>query len=269
MTTDAIMYGPAPWEGPPPVHGPVDRVAVLSDVHANMPALDAVLAQVAACGVDLVVFNGDLLWGVEPELAAAAVRGLGDRALCVRGNGERFALGLATGEREPRNARDVWISSRHTAPVAELVAAMPFSVRVEVLGLGAVRFCHGSPRSDHEVVTPATPPERFAELSAAVDEPTLVTGHTHMQFDRAVAGRRSVNPGSVGLPFHHGGPGVAYWALLGPDVELRQTPYDPAESIARAERAGDPGAGTYASLLLTPPTPEEITSEVECLIFSD
>jgi putative phosphoesterase len=269
MTTDTIMYGPAAWEGPVRAYGPVDRAAVLSDVHANIPALDAVLAQVAACGVDLVVFNGDLTWGVEPELAVAAVRDLGDRALCVRGNGERFVLGLAVGEREPRNARDVWISSRHTAPVVDLVAAIPFSVRVEVRGLGVVRFCHGSPRSDHEVVTPATPPERIAELSAAIDEPTLVTGHTHMQFDRSVAGRRSVNPGSVGLPFHHGEPGTAYWALLGPDVELRQTAYDVTESIARAERAGDPGAETYSSLLLTPPTPEQITSEVECLIFSD
>jgi diadenosine tetraphosphatase ApaH/serine/threonine PP2A family protein phosphatase len=159
--------------------------------------------------------------------------------------------------------------SRHSADSLAFVAAVPFSVVVEVTGLGPVRFCHGSPRSDTEVVTPATPPERFAQLCAGIDEQILVTGHTHLQFDRRVAGRRSVNPGSVGLPYHEGEPGTAYWALLGPDVELRQTRYDVTAAIAAGTRLGDPAAETIAGLLMSPPSPAEIMTEAERLIFSD
>lgn len=130
-----------------------------------------------------------------------------------------------------------------------------------------MHFCHGSPRSDHELVTPGTPPERFAELSGAVDARVLVTGHAHLQFDRAVAGLRSVNPGSVGLPYHRGEPGTAYWALLGPDVRLRTSCYDVADAVACARRAADPDAERYVDTLSNAPDPEEIVLEAETRIF--
>ena len=57
---------------------------------------------------------------------------------------------------------------------------------VEIDGLGSVRFCHGSPRTDEECVTPETPEERVREFSAGVDERVIVTGHVHIQFDREV-----------------------------------------------------------------------------------
>jgi hypothetical protein len=140
---------------------------------------------------------------------------------------------------------------------------------VDVNELGPVRFCHGSPRSDTEVITPRTPAGRFAQLAAGIAEATLVSGHTHIQFDRRVAGRRSVNPGSVGLPYHESEPGTAYWALLGPDVHLRQTRYDVAESLARGARVGDPSAEVIANYLTTPPTSAEVTTQAEGLVFSD
>lgn len=136
-------------------------------------------------------------------------------------------------------------------------------------GLGPVRFCHGSPRSDTELVTPGTPRERFAALSAEIDELVLVTGHTHIQFDRTVAGRRSVNPGSVGLPFHEGEPGTAYWALLGPDVALRQTRYDVNEAVSRCAGVGDPALETIRRLLTSPPTVAEVIADAERKVFSD
>ena len=159
--------------------------------------------------------------------------------------------------------------ARHSRASLGFVAAIPFSIVIEITGLGPVRFCHGSPRSDTEVVTPATPGERFAELCAGVDEQVLVTGHTHLQFDRRVAGRRSVNPGSVGLPYHEGEPGTAYWALLGPDVTLRQTRYDVTAAVAAAAGSGDPAAEKIEGLLLSPPSPGQITAEAEQLVFSD
>lgn len=159
--------------------------------------------------------------------------------------------------------------SQHSPASISFVASFPFSVVVEVSGLGPVRFCHGSPRSDTEVVTPATPAERIVALTEGIDERTLVTGHTHLQFDRMVAGRRSVNPGSVGLPYHDNEPGTAYWAMLGPDVQLRRTSYDVGDAASRCTTAGDPAAQTITGLLTSPPSVAEIISQVEDKVFAD
>lgn len=263
------MYGPRPGELPARRYGPVDRVAVLSDVHANVPALEAVLAEVAGCDADLVVFCGDLTWGPEPDRTVEIVTGLGERALFVRGNADRIVVDLVRGNRSAVREREYWMMARHSPASLRFVAEFPFSVVVEVAGLGQVRFCHGSPRSDTELVTPGTPPERIAALTDGIAEPTLVTGHTHLQFDRTVAGRRSVNPGSVGLPYHDGEPGAGQWALLGPDVELRQTSYDVDRAVSRSTRVGDPAAATIAKLLTAPPAVAQVIEDAESKVFTD
>ena len=266
----AACYGPAAWEDPAPRrYGPVDRVAVVSDVHANVAALTAVLADIEAAEANLVVSCGDLTWGSQPDETIAMMRDLGGRALFVRGNGERAVLEFSARQRTPESPRETWVPGRHSARSLGFVAAIPFSIVIEITGLGPVRFCHGSPRSDTELVTPATPGERFAQACAGLDEQVLVTGHTHLQFDRRVAGRRSVNPGSVGLPYHDGEPGTAYWALLGPDVMLRQTRYDVAAAVAAGAATGDPAADKITGLLMSPPGPAQILAETEHLIFSD
>ncbi|MFC1413310.1 metallophosphoesterase [Streptacidiphilus sp. N1-12] len=272
MALNQEIHGPAPWEGAVGRHGPFQRVAVLSDVHANVPALMAVLDEVEREAAELVVFCGDLTWGAEPERTVQAVRSLGRRTpyLCLRGNSERAVIDMARGTRSPGRPREYWMVAQHTPAVVEFVAAFPFSAIVEITGLGPVRFCHGSPRSDTELMTPGTPEDRFTRLCADVEEQVLVTGHTHLQFDRMVAGRRSINPGSVGLPHHDGRPGTAYWAMLGSDdVELRQTRYDVAEALAAGPRLGDPAADAIAGLLNSPPSPAEIIEEAEELVFSD
>jgi predicted phosphodiesterase len=276
----ATYHGPAEWEGPEVSRfGPVRQVAVVSDVHANVAALTAVLAEIETVGVDLIVSCGDLTWGSQPDETISLMRSLGGRAMFVRGNGERAVLEISgaspmaqsrTGPaRTAQSPRETWVPSLHSADSLAFVAAVPFSIVVDITGLGPVRFCHGSPRSDTEIVTPATPAGRFAELCAGIDEQILVTGHTHLQFDRRVAGRRSINPGSVGLPYHEGEPGTAYWALLGPDVEPRQTRYDVSAATAVGVRLGDPGAEAISGLLMSPPSPAQIMAESERLVFSD
>ncbi|MDX6361966.1 MAG: hypothetical protein QOC85_969 [Streptomyces sp.] len=264
---DVTLYGPASWEGPPRRYGPVARVAVLSDIHANIPAFEAVLAEPDVAAAGLVVLCGDLTWGPQPQETYELIAALGDRVLCVRGNADRFAAGIGISGEGAATPRQAWIAAQHSPEAMAFLARVPFGVVVEIDGLGPVHFCHGSPRSDHELVTPGTPPERFAQLSAALDARVLVTGHSHLQFDRAVAGLRSVNPGSVGLPYHTGEPGTAYWALLGPDVRLRTTRYDAAEAVARAHLAADPEAERYAATLMEPPTPERIVEDAEDRIF--
>src|SRR5215475_3564509 len=90
------------------------------------------------------------------------------------------------------------------------------TIALDVEGLGPTRFCHGSPRSDKELVTPGTSDERMSALLEHVGERVVVSAHAHVQFDRRVVGIRSINPGSVGMPYQ--GARGAYWALLGHEV---------------------------------------------------
>jgi len=138
---------------------------------------------------------------------------------------------------------------------------------VEIDGLGPTRFCHRSPRSAEELITFATPEARMRAALAGIDERVLVTTHTHIQFDRAVAGVRSVNPGSVGMPYE-GRAGAAFWAVLGPDVELRRTDYDLGEAVARYRASGDPLAEEMVELLETPPAPAEVVEHAEAAEFA-
>jgi putative phosphoesterase len=232
------------------------RVAALYDIHGNLPALDAVLAEVERAGADLVVCGGDALWGAFPRATLERLLELGDRVRFVRGNTERET---AAGERHG----DEWADavSRHTAADLDperlrLAAAWPERLTLDVDGLGPVLFCHATPRSDRELVTRLTPDERLTEILAAVAEAVVVAGHTHTQLDRTVDGIRFVNAGSVGMPYERE-PG-AYWALLGPDVELRRTAYDVDEAARRIRSSALPGAdGFVRENVLATPDPDE------------
>lgn len=237
------------------------RVAVLSDVHGNAPALTAVLAELEHEEPDLVVFGGDLTWGPLPEETLALARGLEIPARFVRGNADRALL-----EGANESEREQWMQEHHSAEARTFLEGFADHQVAEVDGLGAVRFTHGSPRSDEECVTPETPPERVREFTEGVDERVIVTAHVHIQFDRTVDGVRSVNAGSVGLPYE-GRPG-AYWALLGPDVELRRTDYDVEKAAAAYRESGFPGADELVQLLKEPPAPAEVIEHAERVVFA-
>ena len=239
-----------------------DRVAVLSDVHGNAVALEAVLAELVEDGPELVVFGGDLTWGPLPVDTVKLVQQLSVPALFVRGNAERALLEPPD---EP-SERERWLLERHSPQTLAFLREFAQRVSVDVAGLGPVCFCHGSPRSDEELVTPATPEARIHALTAAISERVLVTAHTHIQFDRRVAGIRSINAGSIGMPYE-GRPG-AYWALLGPDVELRCTDYSLDRAVERYRRSGDPLVEQMVELLLNPPSRAEVIEHAERLEFA-
>lgn len=208
------------------------RVAALYDVHGNLPALEAVLAEVDASGVDAIVCGGDVVWGPDPAGCVELLRVVGAR--CLRGNCEREVLSGGGSE------ADEWCLARLTREQRERVAAWPERLRLELDGLGETLFCHGSPRSDAELITEATPDEVLAEIVDGVDAALVVCGHTHHQFDRCFGDVRVVNAGSVGLPYE-GAPG-AFWTLLGPDVEPRRTDYDVEAVLPALVASGFPPA---------------------------
>lgn len=235
------------------------RVAVLADIHGNLPALDAVLRDVDAAGVDAVVLNGDLATGPMPAETLDRLAALGGRAVWVRGNADRELAAAFDGRLEPDLPDIVRLPTEYGAGRLgrrhrDLLADLPLTVTLDVTGLGRVLFCHATARNDTEIVLVDSPVDRYATAFADVTAPTAVLGHTHMPFDRLVDRRRYVNPGSVGMPY--GGTG-AFWAVLGPDVTLRHTDYDAsaAATTFRAHAADYPDIEEFvAENVLTTPS---------------
>ncbi|HSK15593.1 MAG TPA: metallophosphoesterase family protein [Gaiellaceae bacterium] len=242
------------------------RVAALYDVHGNLPALEAALAEVEAAGADRVVVGGDVALGPMPRETLELLRALGERAAFVRGNCDREAA--AGGGDGLWGERARWTAERLGADDRAWLAALPLTVSLDVPGLGPVLFCHASPRSDEEILTRISPAKRISPALAGTVEAVVVCGHTHVQYDRLVGGVRLVNAGSVGLPYEE--EAGAYWALLGPEVELRRTQYD-LEAAAEAIRAtGFPRADELAAEnVLTVPSPVEATEHFERLAAAE
>jgi diadenosine tetraphosphatase ApaH/serine/threonine PP2A family protein phosphatase len=226
------------------------RVAALYDIHANLPALDAVLAEVA--DADALVVGGDFALGPMPAETVDRLRGLGDRARFISGNAERLVA-----------AEGAWEMGRLGGERLEFLAGLPEKVAIDVDGLGRVLFCHGSPRSDEEIITAVTPEDRLGRILAGVAEPVVVCGHTHHQFDLTADGIRVVNAGSIGMAYE-GRPG-AFWAMLGPDVEMRRTDYDVDAAAAAIQASGYPGAAELVETLREPPTADEVARHFESL----
>jgi putative phosphoesterase len=198
------------------------RVAALYDVHGNLPALEAVLEEVEA---DVIVVGGDVVGGAFPADTIERLRRLGDRALWVRGNGERELVerpAPRAGAPPPEEIERA--AAALSAEQLDFAYTLPERIELEIDGLGRVLFCHATPWNDLDLVTPRTPDERLARILEGVDADVVVAGHTHIQEDRRVGSVRWVNAGSVGMPYEDRD--GAFWALLGPDVELRCTPYD-------------------------------------------
>jgi putative phosphoesterase len=235
------------------------RVAALADVHGNAPALEAVLAEVANEDVDAIVFCGDLTWGPLPRETLELVRALRIQTHFVRGNADR-SVGVAL------EGRGGWMADQHDEQARAFVHDFADHVTVDVNGLGATRFVHGSPRSDEECVTERTPPERVREFMTGVDERVVVTAHVHVSYDRLVDGVRLLSPGSVGMPYE-GRPG-AHWALLGPDVEHRRAEYDLERTIELYRASGLPDVEQIVEITVSPPERAEVIEHAESVVFS-
>jgi len=220
-------------------------IAVLADIHGNLPALEAVLADVALTDADVLMICGDVASGPLPIETLDVLRAL-HRARFVRGNADRGLVTAFDGEKLPRwpgPAAD-WCASQLSREHRDFLASFSEPISVVVDGIGRVLFCHGSPRSDEEMMTAETPDSRLRDFLSGVEADLVVCGHTHMTFDRVVDGVRIINPGSVGMPY--GDPG-AFWALLGPGVEFRRTDYDREAAAARIRLSTWPGAQEVAS----------------------
>jgi diadenosine tetraphosphatase ApaH/serine/threonine PP2A family protein phosphatase len=210
-------------------------LALLYDVHGNLPALETVLEDADAAGAERFLLGGDYaLFGAWPRETVERLRELD--ADWIRGNGERWT---AAPEEAPDAVQGAIARCRELLGerlVAEL-DALPESMARE-----AVLYCHASPVSDVRTFMPQ-PGDDDAELLLGVEARRVVFGHTHLAFRReGPGGIELVNPGSVGMPLD--GDQRAAYALVGGggELEQRRVAYDHGAS-ARAVRERLGGAG--------------------------
>jgi len=193
------------------------KVAALYDVHAMPWALEAVLAAVDDEQVDKVVFGGDYLYGPYPRETVAMIRAL--NAIVLRGNCEDLAEEWERGELAPGDLE--WLQS---LPLAAIV--------------DDVLYCHAAPNDNTPITTANTPDE--AVLATFGDtRGTVVIGHTHHQFDRAVDELRLINAGSVGMAYESDV--AAYWTIVDDGEPIfRRTRFDVERAVAETRKSGWP-----------------------------
>jgi predicted phosphodiesterase len=236
-----------------------DTVAVLSDIHGVMPALEAVLAEPDVRDADVVVLTGDIALGPQPVRTLDLLESMGDRVHWVKGNCERELVDLARRAKPAQYPISEWAALQLRDDQVELLDRLPATRTLDVAGFGDVLFCHATPRDDEEMVFVDSDLPRWAEVLAGVPDNvrTIVCGHTHMPFTRLVDRRTIVNAGSVGMPYGTTG---AQWALLANGaVTLRRTEFDREAACATIEADSTcPGIAEWTNdFVRNPPSDSE------------
>lgn len=248
------------------IEEPVERVAALYDIHGNLPALDAVLRAVAQADVSLIIVGGDVALGPMPSAVLERLAASEIPVRFLRGNCDRLVTDAARGALSaalPAFVRErmEWTAAQLSPRQRELLADLPTSLRVEIAGRGVVHFCHATPRSDEEIVTPRTSDEHVRAMFFGVDEPWIVCGHTHVQFTRRIDRWELMNAGSVGMST---GPAEAHWLLLDAASTWQRTRYDAALARDAIAATSYPGAGDFIDEYIDhAPTPEATWARLE------
>ena len=217
------------------------KIATLYDIHGNLPALEAVLAEIKQEDVDAIVVGGDALAGPLPAETLDLLQTIKTAVHYIHGNHESEMLRYLAGQppaglsaRADESTPD--IAAKLSAAQQKFIRGWAATVQLESPTLGKILFCHATPHNNTHVFATPTPIDKIELIFDGVSADVVVCGHTHMQFDLAVNGLRVVNSGSIGMPF--GEPG-AHWLLIDNDIQFRVTEFD---RQAAAERIRQPGA---------------------------
>jgi putative phosphoesterase len=228
-----------------------DRVAVITDVHANRPALRAALARIDALGIERIYCGGDLVgYGPQPNEVCALIaeRGIptiyGNYDYAIARDLEDCGCAYITPQDRELGQRSVEWTLAHTGQAAkDFMRDLPFDLRFRV-GSSGVHLVHGSPRKVNEYLFEEKPASLYERLAAAEDDDVLVFGHTHKPWVREHGGVLFVNCGSVGKP-KDGDPRGAFAVLedAGDRVEvaIERVEYDAGAVAAEVRAAGLPG----------------------------
>lgn len=212
-------------------------LAILYDVHGNVPALEAVLGECRAAGAERYLLGGDYAaFGPWPREALDRLDEL-DAVAWVRGNGERWLVEEPEVPADARPFVDIALEAARRELAPDRVRQL-YELPAETELDGAL-YCHGSPVSDIESFAPE-PQDGEERMLGDHRDRTVVFGHSHRQFRRpGPAGTDLVNPGSVGMPLD--GDPRAGWALRHPDgtFELRRIEYDVERATSKLRSLGE------------------------------
>ena len=223
------------------------RLAILADIHGNLPALQAVLADLEPFAVDHVVVAGDVVnWG--PHSAAVMEMVTAAGWAVIRGNNEYYLLEYATPRMPPAWQEYVllpWLKRQLAGRWHAVIAGWPDTLCLRFPDGPPIRVVHGSPRHNAQPIYAISPEAEVAALLAEVEENTVIAAHTHLPLDRRFGRWRVLNPGSVGVPLD-GAPGgrhLARYLLLEAAAgdwraEFRAVPFDLGPLLAEFERQG-------------------------------
>jgi putative phosphoesterase len=227
-----------------------DRVAVITDIHANLPALDAALTRIEELGIERVYCGGDLVgYGPYPNEVCALIEERGIPA--IYGNYD-YAIardledcGCAYIDAHDRAIGQLsvdWTLAHTERPAKDFMRALPFDLHLDV-GSTVVHLVHGSPRKVNEYLFADKPPSLYERLAATEEANALVFGHTHKPWVHEYGGVLFVNCGSVGKP-KDGDPRGAFAVLTagerGVDVTIERVEYDALAVAAEVRRSGLP-----------------------------
>ncbi len=225
----------------------MDQIIVFGDIHANLPALEAVFTHVDAQGVKNAICLGDLVgYGVWPNEVIAAIRErqiptiMGNYDLGVGYDSDDCGCAYKTPEAQALGERSIaWSNAHTTAENKAYLRQLADKIALQVGDLRVV-LVHGSPRKVNEYLYADRPEASLERLLDMVEADVLVCGHTHLPYHRVLgSGRHVINAGSVGKPKDHDS--RACYLLLRADgrdlaVEFVRVPYD-VEKAAQAIEA--------------------------------
>jgi putative phosphoesterase len=224
----------------------MDTVAVITDIHANLPALHAALARINELGIGRVYCGGDLVgYGPHPNEVVALIAerdiptiyGNYDHAI-ARDHDDCGCAYTTPHDRELGQGSVEWTLANTDQKSKDWMRELPFDLRFE-LGGTSVHLVHGSPRKVNEYLFEDKPARLYERLAAAEDADVMVFGHTHKPWVRKHGGVLFVNCGSVGKP-KDADPRGAFAVLRatatgGLDVTIERVSYD-AQAVANEVR---------------------------------
>lgn len=229
-------------------------LAIISDIHGNLPALEAVIDDIERTGVDEIIVNGDMV-GRGPQGTAVVDRIEALGWACVGGNHEEYLLSFvhrdvpATWWQTEEWAASRWMAAELSASAVDFISDLPFHTR-----RGDVHIVHGTMQSNRLGLGSWTSDEDLEAQLDEADARVLVCAHTHRAMVRQVGARTVVNAGAVGLPFN-GDPRAQYAVLDGDEVHLRKVEYDREATLHAYASTGFLEAGGVTATLLL----EELT----------
>ena len=245
------------------------KIAAISDIHGNLPALEAVLAEIEQEAVDQIIVCGDVIAGPMPAEVATRLQNLTIPARYILGNGETWLLRHLDGQPinafSPRgNEETVWYATKLSEEHNGWIKGWEHTIALEIPGLGTVLFCHATPQNNMDIFTKVTPEAEVLPYFAGTTAQLVICGHTHMQYDRMIGNSRVINTGSVGMPFGATG---AHWLLLEDgNAEFRRTEYDRDAAAAIIRDTDYPAAEPFATgNILSVPSEEQALDMMEAL----